>query len=317
MRRPLIVGAALGIALAVLPLAGQAATSPSVTLLSPSSGEVTGGQVSIRWSYSGFHRTTPVDVEVRRGSDAFTRIARVAVDDGTPGYFGSTTWTTSAADDGADWTVRLVMPTNKSVTSSVSPLTVDNSGPTVAIDTQPAKEGLPAVAALSVTGTASDAASGVAAVAVTFTAEDGTEAVRQAECTDCTTWSVGTDGLTPGRYTVSAVGTDGRGNVGEAASIDAVVVGVPTVDPQPVIDMVMDIIGTVDPQPVIDAVNGIIEEATTAVDPSTLPDPTTLVDPSTLPDPTTLVDPSTLPDPTTLVDPSTLPDPTTLVEPPA
>jgi hypothetical protein len=334
MRRPLIVGAVLGLALAVLPQAGQAATSPSVALLAPSSGELTGAAVSIRWSYAGFYRTTPIDVEVRRGTNPFVRVARVAIDDGSPGYYGSTTWSTTSADDASDWTVRIIVPTNKWVTSSVNSVVIDNTGPTVAIDNQPAEEGLPAAAVRSVTGTASDAGSGVASVAVTFTAEDGTETVVDSGCTDCSTWSVSTDGLMPGWYTVSAVGTDNRGNVGDAASVDALVIEVPeppTVDPQPVVDtvtgIVMGIIDSVDPQPVVDTVTDIVE----SVDPSTLPDPTTLVpdeppvDPSTLPDPTTLVpdeppvDPSTLPDPTTLVpedppvDPSTLPDPTTLL----
>lgn len=270
MRRPLIVGAALGIALAALPLMGRAATSPSVTLLSPTSGEITGGGVAIRWSYAGFYRTTPIDIEVSKPGGSWVRVTRVAIDDGTPGYFGSATWATTSVDDANDWTVRIIVPTNKSVTSSVSPVMVDNTGPVVTIDNQPAAEGTPAVAALSVKGTAVDAGAGVASVAVTFTSGNGTVAgTVDATCDDdtCSTWSASTNGLTPGRYDVSAVGTDKRGNVGDAASVDAVVIGVPdtpTVDPQPVIDAangvvgtVTDIVGTVDPEPIVDEVTGI------------------------------------------------------------
>lgn len=331
MRRPLIVGAVLGLALAVLPLAGQAATSPSVALLSPSNGELTGGAVSIRWSYAGFYRTTPIDVEVRRGTDPFVRVARVAIDDGTAGYFGSTTWSTTSADDASDWTVRIIVPTNKSVTSSVSSVVIDNTGPIVTIDNQPAQEGLPATAVRSVTGTATDAAAGVASVVVTFTAEDGTETVRDSGCTDCSTWTVSTDGLTPGRYTVSAVGTDNRGNVGEAASVDAVVVGVPeppTVDPQPVIDTVMGVVETVtgiveetttnppvDPQPVLD----LVEETTTnpPVDPlAALETVLGIVDETTTNPP---VDPQPVLDAVDEATTNPPVDPTTLVgdEPPA
>jgi hypothetical protein len=228
MRRPLIVGVVLGAVLAVAPMASHAATSPSVTLITPTSEDLARGVVSIKWSYAGFHRTTPIDVEVREGSGAFQRIARVAIDDGTPGYFGTASWSTTSADDATDWTVRIAVPTNKSVTSSASPIAVDNSGPTTTITSS-------TVAVLSVAGDATDEIAGVASVAATFTDGTGNETTVEATC-DCAatpaTWTASALGVAPGQYTVTAVATDVLGNVGEAASAELLVVGTPP-DPTP------------------------------------------------------------------------------------
>lgn len=232
MRRPLIVGVVLGAALAVMPLASQAATAPSVTLISPTNDDLVRGAVSIRWSYSGFYRTTPIDIEVSQGSGAFQRIARVPVDDGTPGLFGSATWTPT--EDGNDYTVRIVMPTRPSANSSASPVRVDNTGPSSAVDAEPVTDPAPAVAILNVTGTATDAIAGVASVSVTVEGR----APIDATCAECgpgatsVEWSASAAGLTPGEYDVTAVATDTLGNVGEPSTATLLVVGTPP-DPTP------------------------------------------------------------------------------------
>lgn len=232
MRRPLIVGVVLGAALAVMPLASQAATAPSVTLITPTNDDLVRGAVSIRWSYSGFYRTTPIDIEVSQGTGAFQRIARVPVDDGTSGLFGSATWTPTV--DGDDYTVRIVMPTRPSATSSASPVRVDNTGPTSTVDAEPVTDPAPAAAILNVTGTAADAIAGVASVSVSF---DGGDPVA-ATCPDCgagatsVEWSASAAGLTPGEYDVTAVATDTLGNVGAPSTATLLVVGTPP-DPTP------------------------------------------------------------------------------------
>jgi|SRR5688572_9874329 len=137
MRRALVPGAVVALLLA-LPLAGRAAPAPAVTLLSPSSDFVKAGDLSVTWSYRGFSRSAFVDVEAARADEPFVRLARVPIDDGTPGLLGSFTWSTTPADDG-DYTIRLVVPSNKWVSASVSPVVIDNTGPEATeVDRSPA-----------------------------------------------------------------------------------------------------------------------------------------------------------------------------------
>lgn len=253
MRRPAIAGVALGAVLAVMPLASRAATAPSVTLISPSANHATSGDLVVRWSYAGFYRTTPVDVEAAVGTGPFQRLARTAVDDGTRGYFGSYTVSTESLADAGDYTVRLVMPTSRRVTSSVSPVTIDKTGPTSTVTADPVVNGGPAAEVTTdVEGTATDALSAVQSVVVTFTNASGTRTVRNAEC-ECgspsATWSASTVGLAPGRYTVRAEAVDALGNTGEPGSAELVIVGTPE-DPTPAI------VATVD---------GVVETVTTTV----------------------------------------------------
>lgn len=270
MRRPLIAGVVLAAALAALPLAGHAATSPSITLITPTTGDAANGAVTVRWSFSGFSNTTPVDVEVGRAG-TFTRVARVPIDEGTPGYRGSTTWDTTAFEDAADYVVRVTVVVRKSANSSATALTVDNTGPTSTVDAEPVTDPAPVVSVLAdVTGTADDALSAVAAVAVTFVADDGTETAAAVTC-DCnassTTWSASTASLDPGSYDVRAVATDALGNVGDAGTATITIVGEPTVDPATVTGPIEDFVATL-PDPV-ETVNDLI--ATLPVDPTTAP----------------------------------------------
>lgn len=236
MGRRTIVGVTLATMLAAVPLAAHAATAPSVTIQSPTSGSATSGELDISWTYNGFYRTTPIDIEVAVGDGPFQRVARTVVDDGTPGYSGSYTLATDGLADGTDYTVRLLMPTRRSVTSAVSPITIDNTGPTSTVTAEPVTDPAPATSITAdVEGTADDAISAVSSVLMTFTTSSGAETVREAACecgTTSVTWSVSTAGLTPGSYTVSAVATDALGNAGEAASADMVIVGTPD-DPTP------------------------------------------------------------------------------------
>ncbi|HVF74450.1 MAG TPA: hypothetical protein VM938_05330 [Acidimicrobiales bacterium] len=228
MRRSLVLALAVG--LAAVPAVGSAAgPSPNLTLLSPSADSVAARVVEVRWSYAGFHRTTPVDVEVRRGTDAFTRVGRVPIDDGTPGYYGSLSWSTGDFDDGTDYTVRVIAPTNKRVSSSASPVSVDNSGPTTTITVPD-----PPVSVLAdVTGTAVDAVSAVSTVTVQFVAPDGSRTQRVASCTGCgtstsVTWAASTAGLAPASYEVRAWAVDMVGNVGPTATATMAIVGTPS-----------------------------------------------------------------------------------------
>lgn len=260
MRRRTIVGVTLGAVLAAMPLAGHALTAPSITLQSPASSHATRGDLDVRWSYTGFHRTTPVDIEVAAGDGVFRRVGRTVVDNGTPGYTGSYTLSTGGFADGTDYTVRVIMPTRRSVSSAVSPITIDNTGPTSTVTAESVTEPAPATSITAdVEGTATDAISAVTGVVVTFTNSAGSETVREATCscgTPSVTWSVSTDGLPPGRYSVQAVATDALGNVGEPGSADMVIVGTPD-DPTPAVvatiqgvvgaatDLAGDVVGTV------------------------------------------------------------------------
>lgn len=270
MRRPLIAGVVLAAALAALPLAGHAATAPSITLITPTAGDAANGQVTVRWSFSGFSNTTPVDVEVGRDG-IFTRIARVPIDEGTPGYRGSTAWDTTAFEDATDYVVRVTVVVRKSANSSASGLTVDNTGPTSTVDAEPATDPAPVAAVLAdVTGSADDALSNVASVAVTFVAADGTETAAAVVC-DCnassTTWSASTAGLDPGSYEVRAVATDALGNVGEEGTATITIVAQPTVDPGTITGPIEDVVATL-PDPV-ETVNEVVGTLPT-VDPETV-----------------------------------------------
>lgn len=289
MRRPLIAGVVLAAALAALPLAGHAATSPSITLITPTTGDDANGEVTVRWSFSGFSNTTPVDIEVGRAG-TFTHVARVPIDEGTPGYRGAATWDTTTFADAADYVVRVTVVVRKSATSSATAFTVDNTGPASTVDAEPVTDPAPATSVLAdVTGSADDALSQVTSVAVTFVADDGTETPAAVEC-DCdgpsTTWSAATAGLDPGSYEVRAVATDALGNVGEAGTATITIVGEPTVDPATITGPIEEFVATL-PDPV-ETVNDAI--ATLPVDPTTAP---TLVEEliATLP----TVDPNTVP----------------------
>jgi hypothetical protein len=210
--------------------------------------QATSGDLVVRWSYAGFHRSTPIDIEAARGDGVFQRLARTVVDDGTPGYFGSHTVDTTSLADGTDYTVRVRMPTRPSVTSSASPVTVDNTGPASTVTAESATEPLPPTAVTTdVQGTATDAVSAVASVSVTFTDAGGNEVAADVTC-DCAgpsaAWAASTDGLSPGHYSVTAVATDALGNVGAPASADMVIVGTPE-DPTPaVLETVNGVLGT-------------------------------------------------------------------------
>lgn len=129
MRRPLVAGVVVALTLTVLPLAARALGAPGITLRTPSADDVVAGEMSISWAYKGFSRSAWVDVEASRGDQPYQRVARVRIDDGTPGYTGSTTWSTGPDDDAADYTIRVVVPSNKQVQSSASPVIVDNTAP--------------------------------------------------------------------------------------------------------------------------------------------------------------------------------------------
>lgn len=222
------------VALLALPWASWAAApAPKLTLLSPAAGTASNGVVSIRWSYSGFHRTTPVDVEVRRGTDSFVRVVRTTMDDGTPGYYGSAWWATDADDDGGDYTLRVIAPTNKRVSSAVSPLTVDNTGPTTTVNATRTADLVGPVSVLSdITGSAADAVGKVAWVRVAFVRGDGAVFERLPTCPGCgtpsSTWQVSTAGLGVGTYEVRAWAADAVGNVGPVGTAAFVVVATPT-----------------------------------------------------------------------------------------
>jgi hypothetical protein len=128
MRRPVAVIAAAAFVLTVAPLAARAAFAPSITLLSPADGDVATGEIQVTWSYEGFSPKAWVDVQVKQGDEDYTRLERLRIDDGTPGNHGSYTWVTEPADDGADYALRVIVPSNKKVHDSVT-LVVDNTPP--------------------------------------------------------------------------------------------------------------------------------------------------------------------------------------------
>ena len=186
MRRALLPGAVVALLLA-LPLAGRAAPAPAVTLTSPTSGFVRAGDLSVTWSYRGFSRTAFVDVEAARGDGPFARLARVRIDDGTPGFLGSFTWSTTSADDGDDWTIRLVVPSNKWVSSSVTPVVVDNTAPDATeIDRTPdANDAGWNNSDVTVTWACTDTVSGAVEAEVSDTVEgEGAGLSASAVCTD-------------------------------------------------------------------------------------------------------------------------------------
>jgi hypothetical protein len=173
--------------LLALPLAGRAAPAPAVTLTSPTAGLVKAGVLSVTWSYRGFSRAAFVDVEAARGTEPFTRLARVSIDDGTPGAHGSYNWATTPEDDGDDWTIRLIVPSNKWVRSSVSPVVIDNTAPEATeVERSPeANEAGWNNSDVTVTWACTDATSGAAAPTVSATVVgEGTDLSAAALCTD-------------------------------------------------------------------------------------------------------------------------------------
>lgn len=186
MRRALVPGAVVALLLAVFPLTVQAQLAPAITLLSPAGGDVRAGVVSVQWSYKAFSRSAFVDVEAARGDGSFVRIARVQIDDGTPGHFGSFDWPTGPGDDGADYTVRLVVPSNKWARSSVSPVVIDNTAPEATeIERTPANDAGWNNGDVTVTWACTDATSGAVEPEVSATVVDeGTDQSASAVCTD-------------------------------------------------------------------------------------------------------------------------------------
>jgi hypothetical protein len=187
MRRPL-VAAVLGlVAVAILPLAARAGSAPAITLTTPTANDVVEGELSITWTYRAFSRSAWVDVEASRAGEPFRRLARVRIDDGTPGYTGSATWAPTADDDGSDWTIRAIVPSNKQVQSSVFPVVVDNGGPEA---TEVERSPAPNAAGwnsgeVTVRWTCTDRATGVVSGEVTATASDeGAGQTVSATCTD-------------------------------------------------------------------------------------------------------------------------------------
>lgn len=186
MRRTIAIGAVVAIAALVLPWAARAAAAPSITLLTPTTDAIIVGETAITWSYRGFSPAAWVDVEASRAGEPYRRIARVRIDDGTPGYTGSTTWATTPDDDGADWTVRVVVPSNKLVRSDSVAVVVDNTAPT-AMETSrtPANADGWNNGDVTVTWACTDAASGPVEPEVSATVVDeGTGLGTSATCTD-------------------------------------------------------------------------------------------------------------------------------------
>jgi len=186
MRRSLVAGVVVALAFAVLPLAARALGAPGITLTTPSVDDVVAGEVSIGWTYRGFSKSAWVDLEASHGGGPYQRIARVRIDDGTPGFTGATTWTTGPDDDAADYTIRVVVPSNKQVQSSASPVIVDNTAPEMTEEERTA----PNAAGwnnddVTVRWACTDATSGPVAPEVTATVvEEGTDLTATATCTD-------------------------------------------------------------------------------------------------------------------------------------
>lgn len=355
MRRRSIIGAlAIAVALAVLPFTGWAATGPSVTLLTPASESVHRGVVSITWSYQGFHPSTPVDVHVRRGSGAFQLVGRVAIDNGTPGFLGSTSWSTGPADDGDDWAVRLTVPTRKAAVSTVAPVTVDNTAPVpMLVDRTAANEAGWNNTDVTVTWACEDATSGPVEPTVSATVSDeGAGQSASATCEDrAGNTATATEGgiaidRTPGTASIDVAPVDG--DAGPTLSNDDPVTGAATDGLSGVASVAVtftDVAGTettreadctgcgtaqatwsVETTGLVPGVYTVSAVATDVAGNDSAPAVATFVvvaQPEvTLPDPNdvigTLPDPNdiigTLPDPTTLVDPGTLPDPLALLD---
>lgn len=186
MRRSLVIGAVVAIAAVVLPFAARAAAAPSITLLTPSADAILVGETAITWSYRGFSPSAWVDVEGSRGGAPFERIARVRIDDGTPGYTGSTTWATTPGHDGTDWTIRVVVPSNKWVRSDSVAVVVDNTAPEMAVaERTPANADGWNNGDVTVRWTCTDAASGPVAPDVTVVVGgEGAGLAATATCTD-------------------------------------------------------------------------------------------------------------------------------------
>jgi hypothetical protein len=186
MRRPLATGVLVSVILVVLPPAARAAAAPEITLRTPSAETVVVGETAISWSYRGFSPSAWVDVEASRAGEPYRRIARVRIDDGTPGYTGSTTWATGPDDDGADWTVRLVVASNKWVRSTTSSVIVDNTAPEATeVGRTPANAAGWNNDDVTVRWKCTDAASGPVQEDVAATVvEEGTDLTTSAVCTD-------------------------------------------------------------------------------------------------------------------------------------
>lgn len=186
MRRSLVAGVVVALTLAVLPLAARALGSPGITLTTPSADDVVAGEMSIGWTYRGFSPKAWVDVEASHAGEPYQRIARVRIDDGTPGFTGSTTWTTGLDDDAADYTIRVVVPSSKQVQSSASPVIVDNTAPEMTEEERTAaNEAGWNNGDVTVRWACIDAASGPVDPEVTATVVDeGTDLTATATCTD-------------------------------------------------------------------------------------------------------------------------------------
>ena len=114
-----------------------AAHTASITLTGPGSGEIVSGSVEVTWSYTVFTGTTPVIVEAAPDGTTFSQVAKVPIDDGTSGRFGSVSWDTSTFADSNTYAVRVRVVTNKNAVSVASPVIVDNTAPTLTGSTSP------------------------------------------------------------------------------------------------------------------------------------------------------------------------------------
>jgi hypothetical protein len=186
MRRSLVAGVVVALTLAALPLAARALGSPAITLTAPSANDVVAGELSISWTYRAFSKSAWVDVEASRGDEPYVRIARVRIDDGTPGYTGSATWATGPENDAADYTIRVVVPSNKQARSSASPVIVDNTAPEMAeVDRTAANEAGWNNGDVTVRWACTDATSGPVDPEVTSTVVgEGVDLTATATCTD-------------------------------------------------------------------------------------------------------------------------------------
>ena len=175
------IAALMSIAIVAIP----ALAASTVSLIDPLSGSFSRGDVPIRWSYSGFHPSAQIAVEAAPDGTNFISIATVNIDDGTPGNYGSTSWSTGTWPDSASYVLRVRVIVNSQAQSSI-PMTIDNTAPVVtgAGRTAPNASGWNNED-VAVTWICNDATSGVVAPTVdSSVTSEGAGQTATSACTD-------------------------------------------------------------------------------------------------------------------------------------
>lgn len=223
MKRTAIISLGLigSICFAIVP----ALAASSITLTSPANGALVSGTTPVTWSYSGFHPTADVALELSSDNGAtFSQIALTDIDNGTAGNFGSAVWDPSGLPD-AGYVLRVRVLINAAAVSSANVI-FDATAPSANFDRE-----LPLIVRPvegdTISGTASDNLSGVASVGVSLTNTLTSEQISADVTCDCVgneaIWQISTAALPAGLYRLAAVAVDNAGNSSAESTMELVV----------------------------------------------------------------------------------------------